>query len=177
MWCSTVYDRPLVLPPFITFNCYNQPLIVCDRWTDVGKGGTLTLWSLSFSLSLSQIKVNPAGSDPTLHTSIRWDVTHRPSNTHTGSTASPSCKTLEGDVCVKRQRECLCVCVFVLLNPLVPFHLEVRGQHSNQSQLPSAPHLDTFCMCLRVCVCVFPLQLSISKTVHDCVCAGMYVTV
>lgn len=69
---------------------------------------------------------------------------------------------------------CVCgyVCVFVLLNPAVPFHPEVRGQQSNQSQLPSVPpprHVR--CVCLFMCVCFCPYSypfLKVSMTV--CVC-------
>lgn len=38
---------------FITSHRVNGPMIVCDRWAEVGRGRTLTLWSPPPTLSLS----------------------------------------------------------------------------------------------------------------------------
>lgn len=79
------------------------------------------------------------------------------------------CKNKSLYICVSA-RVCVCVCLsFSTL--LVPFHLEVRGQQSNQSRLPSAPlpaSTCPLCVCLFLRMCVVPPELSVSKCAHDC---------
>lgn len=89
-----------------------------------------------------------------------WDVTPRPSiHTHSGLTVGPSRKMPKGKSAhVKKKKER--IGVFALLSAPVPFHLGVRGQQRNQSQLPSVPRWDTFSVCLPLCA-FLPLQRSI----------------
>lgn len=171
------------MPHFITFDCCNQPVKVCDTWAEVGKGEILIGWSPPPTLSVS-ISHSPRLSHRSkwvqlvvILTSMRRDVTCRPTNTHTlvqqlHLPAKCSRVGMRACVCkIERAFVYVCLSVFVLLNPPVPFHLEVRGQQSNQSQLPSAPRLDTSCVRLPVCVCCSPYSYPFLKVPTSlCVC-------